>query len=428
MMQERRIAVACSVVSFVGLVACGAPKIADNSVTVSQDESTRVVKVSYSLVDAPAVVTVNVLTNGTPVSPSAMWHVSGAVNRLVDGAGPHEILWSPDDAFPEIGEVDISAELTVWAPDAPPPYMAVDLSLTNSTLRPSRFYYADEASVPGTATNRLYKSTVLLMRLIPAAEVRWRMGGPKGEVGMNDATRETIHYVTLSSDYYIGVYPVTQLQYAIVGGGRDSTCKGPGFPDADFQPVDYCSYNELRGSSVSWPADLHKVASGSGVDLFRKYTGIASFDLPTDAQWEYACRAGTATSLNSGCNITDANVDAALDEVAWYRDNSGLVAHEVGLKKPNNWGLYDMHGNVLEWVLDWYSTGSTHYCEEGADVRDPKGDDAPVNKWRIQRGGGWNLNARANRSAWRGYTTPGNHNENSQGGFGFRLVCDAVAE
>lgn len=111
-MQESRMAVACSVVSFIGLVACGAPKIADNSVTVSQDESTRVVKVSYSLVDAPAVVTVNVLTNGVPVCLSAMWHVSGAVNRLVKGSGPHEILWSPDDAFPEIGKVDISAELT----------------------------------------------------------------------------------------------------------------------------------------------------------------------------------------------------------------------------------------------------------------------------------------------------------------------------
>ena len=121
-------------------------------------------------------------------------------------------------------------------------------------------------------------------------------------------------------------------------------------------------------------------------------------------------------------------MDAALDEVAWYRDNSGLVAHEVGLKKPNDWGLYDMHGNVLEWVLDYYSTGSTHYCKEGADVRDPKGDETPANNYRIQRGGGWNLNARANRSAWRGYTTPGNYAEKSQGGFGFRLVCDALAE
>ena len=138
------------------------------------------------------------------------------------------------------------------------------------------------------------------------------------------------------------------------------------------------------------------------------------FDLPTEAQWEYACRAGTTTSLNSGKNITSNGSCYNLDEVGWYSNNSDGYTHEVGQKKPNAWGIYDMHGNVWEWCRDWYGDYPS------ASVTDPTGPNGGSN--RVLRGGSWFSDARDCRSADRINYYPGSRSNE----LGFRLALVPV--
>jgi formylglycine-generating enzyme required for sulfatase activity len=130
--------------------------------------------------------------------------------------------------------------------------------------------------------------------------------------------------------------------------------------------------------------------------------GSNGYRLPTEAQWEYACRAGTTTAYNSGATISD--------NTGWYRVNSGSRTHGVGEKPANAWGLYDMHGNVWEWCWDWYGT----YASE--KQTDPGG--AVSGDFRVARGGSWSDDGRYLRSAFRCYDFPyGRYYD-----FGFRLV------
>ena len=136
--------------------------------------------------------------------------------------------------------------------------------------------------------------------------------------------------------------------------------------------------------------------------------------LPTEAQWEYACRAGTTTALNSGKDILDVSKCANMDEVGWYYFNSAFEMHSVGEKQPNAWGIYDMHGNVAEWCLDWYGKYST-----GLDI-DPVG--AEEGSLRVYRGGSRVDYAYSCRSATRGNGEPGKIGEN----LGFRVALIPV--
>ena len=125
--------------------------------------------------------------------------------------------------------------------------------------------------------------------------------------------------------------------------------------------------------------------------------------LPTEAQWEYACHAGSTGDYAGN-----------LDEMAWYNKNSGSKTHEVGLKKPNGWGLYDMHGNVWEWCSDWYDSG--YYAKSPAS--DPTGP--ATGSDRVNRGGGWGSGAEYCRSAYRHSL----RSPDDRGNFlGLRLVC-----
>jgi formylglycine-generating enzyme required for sulfatase activity len=128
--------------------------------------------------------------------------------------------------------------------------------------------------------------------------------------------------------------------------------------------------------------------------------------LPTEAEWEYACRAGTVTAYNTG------DTEADLDQAAWYRANSKRTTHPVGQKKPNAWGLYDMHGNVWQWCQDWY--GYEGY-QEGAAV-DPQGPDTGI--VRVLRGGSWIPDPEFCRAANRSYYQPGIRNND----IGYRVV------
>ena len=144
----------------------------------------------------------------------------------------------------------------------------------------------------------------------------------------------------------------------------------------------------IRGTSngARWPLSS-AVDSSSFMGKLRVRTGL-DFDLPTDAQWEYACRAGTTTTYSYG--------NSANENYMWYSSNSNSKSHPVGSKNANPWGLYDMHGNVWEWCLDWYGTL--------AYGTDPKGSSSGTA--RVNRGGSWNAYADVCISSYRGNGTP----------------------
>ncbi len=244
----------------------------------------------------------------------------------------------------------------------------------------------------------LSSSVSLDMNWCPAGT--FNMGSPTGELGKG--ADESQHQVTLTSGFWMGKYEVTQAQYKAVMGMNPSSYKDESNP----LPVDSVSWRDATNFCARLTAN--EKAAGR---LPKGY----EYTLPSEAQWEYACRAGTTTALNSGKNLTSTSECSEMDEAGWYKANGANKTHPVGQKLPNAWGLYDMHGNVYEWCWDWYKAD---YPTD--EVVDPAGPGLPVgsSKFRVYRGGSWNENAQNCRSASRG------HDEPSHGGpqGGFRVV------
>lgn len=191
--------------------------------------------------------------------------------------------------------------------------------------------------------------------LIPAGT--FVMGSPKGET-KTDKAAEKQHKVTISQPFYMGKFELTQAQYQKIMGANPSMAKGDNLP--------------VHG--VSWK-DAQDFC-----DKLSKQSGRQA-QLPTDAQWEYACRGGTTTAYHSGDTIED------LNKVGWHGANSGGKVHTVGEKAPNGWGLYDMHGNIREFVWDLYSETP---LEDAVDPTGPKEGDS---KNHVVRGGAYTANA-----------------------------------
>jgi formylglycine-generating enzyme required for sulfatase activity len=199
--------------------------------------------------------------------------------------------------------------------------------------------------------------------------------------------RET-HQVTLTKRVWISVYQVTQEQYGRVMGAKPSPCRGP------RNPVEV----------ISWEDALEFCRRLS--EMREETLAARIYRLPTEAEWEYACRAGTPTIFTFG------NDQSKLGEYAWYDNNSCGQTHPVGEKKPNAWGLYDMHGNVWEWCADWYGD-----YPKGA-VTDPVGPSK--GSFRVSRGGSWNNVAANCRSASRNRNDPSRRSY----GLGFRVALN----
>ncbi|MBR5977471.1 MAG: formylglycine-generating enzyme family protein, partial [Verrucomicrobia bacterium] len=235
---------------------------------------------------------------------------------------------------------------------------------------------------------------------------------PKDELGRGKPERhrkaELLHDVTLTQGYWLGKYEITQAQYEAVTG-RNPVSDSSLFGVGDDHPVYYISW----GVAANFCSQLTEKERAAG----RLPEGY-EFTLPTEAQWEYACRAGTTTAFNNGKNLTEAGIEQCpeMDEVGWYKYNSGDKTHSVGQKLPNAWGLYNMHGSVEEWCQDWakdYPAG---------DATDPTGPETGT--YRIVRGGGWNEDARYCRSASRDISEPDSFWPNT----GFRVALAPVPE
>lgn len=190
--------------------------------------------------------------------------------------------------------------------------------------------------------------------------------GSSTYIGENDEF--PAHQVTITEPFYLGKYEVTQAQWEELLGSNPSEFKG------NDRPVD----------SVSWE-DAQLL-----IQKLQEKTG-STFALPTEAQWEYAARAGTSTRWDWGNN------EAILGDYAWFEENSSAMTHPVGQKKPNHWGLYDMYGNVQEWCNDWYA----HQYQQEA-VSDPQGPHSGDS--RVVRGGAWGDDATMVRASYRNAT------------------------
>ena len=198
--------------------------------------------------------------------------------------------------------------------------------------------------------------------LVPAGT--YVMGSPKGEAKTaEESAREAQHKVTLTQPFYIGRFETTQAQYEKVAKSNPSIVKG----------------SDLPVMNVSWQ---------DAQDFCKKLTVQSGHtaQLPTEAQWEYACRAGTTTAYNTGDTIAD------LDKAAWHGGNAEKKPHPVGQKAANAWGIYDMHGNAREFVQDLYADAPL------VDATDPTGPKEGDPKNHVVRGAAYTANAAVARN------------------------------
>ena len=271
--------------------------------------------------------------------------------------GEHEVVWDPtlDTLTNMIRIVDVDFELSVAeetaADSVKPEYLVVDLSGG-----------ASAQSWPVTAMDALdptaeeYKTTKLVLRRIRPG--MFLQSSPEDEP-LRNPRFESQSKVTLTNDYWIGVYELTQRQYELMTGIAGASNEGGAYPRHSIK------FSDVRGIEVGklWPKSSD-VDDDSLVGRMRSKVSLPAgipdgwkFDLPTEAQWEYACRAGTDTPWNNGKSINVYTNDAGfacddgLDAVGWYAANSGGDLHKVGLRMPNRFGLYDMHGSLWEMTL-----------------------------------------------------------------------------
>ena len=330
-----------------------APLNSEVGYSPTQSKGSRIVKFKYDLED-DAIVTLKVFVDGAVVDGAACC-VGGDVNRFVKAGEGKLISWYPDRSLEglDIGSGRVELKLEKWSKDNPPAYMALDLT---SSAKTNIAYYS-EFELPGGATNEMFKTDWLLMRRIPAKDVVWWMGVATNAAGASVegssssvAITERRHLVKLSSDYFIGVFPITQRQLQYLNGTSADS-------ENWTKPAQLSHQGVRRHQDGKWPEDGHKVSSDQLLGILRTRSGGYQFDLPSEAQWEFACRALTGSAFCDGNAINAANNGNTLANVSdygWVAYGKGAPIMPVGLKKSNAFGLYDMHGNLWEWCLDYY--------------------------------------------------------------------------
>jgi formylglycine-generating enzyme required for sulfatase activity len=243
-------------------------------------------------------------------------------------------------------------------------YQWVNLFEPNGFDRIVRAIRTELAKRPATTDIALEPSFTnsIGMELVQIPAGIFLMGSPDSDMEAND-NEKPAHRVTISQSFYLGKYPVTQAQWEAVMGINPSRFRG--HPN---RPVEYVSWHDVH-------AFLRKLNEQEGGGDYR---------LPTEAQWEYACRAGVETP----------RYYSDVDAIAWYGANSNRETHEVGQKRPNAWGLYDMLGNVWEWCQD---AGLTYIMDAAVDPMGPIGAGAAS----VLRGGSWGGPAQRVRAAYR---------------------------
>jgi len=407
--------------------------------TLTQNTATRMVEASYTLTgDTPVYVTLGIETNGVAIpAPVSVWgDVSTLGNPAVIAPGEtaKKIYWQAKKDWPSNLTTQARAVVTAWFTNDPPasiaPYVVVDLSGgSTATNYPVRY----SVMAPELTTDTC-KTTELWLRRIPAGT--YTMGSPTNEIGREIDQYETQHNVTLTKDFYIGVFETTQQQwYQVMGTKPSFNTNITYWATRPVEQVSWCKIREsangstLRADALTWPAS-DSVGEGSFMYVLRQRTGL-KFDLPTEAQWEYACRAGTPGAWNNGTTIANIYSDANLALLGRYSGNvleSGTSSDRncdtnhntaiVGSFLPNAWGLYDMHGNIIEYCLDRVSSTAKASDLGALPVTDPLGlTDVTAN--RVYRSGGCGSQAQGCRS---GYRNGVSYSLQTHARFGFRIA------
>lgn len=301
-------------------------------------------------------------------------------------AGRHRITWSTEADGLNLIASNVTVTVSLLKYDAAAItndlYYVIDLSGGPNAMR---WPVSCLSAVPKGGWTDEYKTTKLVLRRIEKGSIS----------GINSGTYG-VSSITIDKPYYIGIFEVTSAQYAQMNGRTEE----------DARPTTR-TYDTLRGSSAGalYP-DSTAVDATSVIGILRAKTGLTTLDLPTEAQWEYACRAGTTSDYNNG-----GSTEADLATLGRYRGNqedgrggfSGSKPTTVGSYAPNRWGLYDMHGNVWEWCLDWDHVGIE----------------------RVMCGGSFSESAGYCRSGSRQGEHPSSNTYLWDGYGGFRLCCSA---
>jgi len=307
-----------------------------------------------------------ILGDHEPVDPEKGIHV------LLD-ADKTRILELPPFAFSQLlahqaqGVPDARIQVAegVWA------FPKLENSVARSPATNQAVVRPDSGTTGRNVATNFHAQTVtnsigMKLKLIPAGEF---------QMGSAEYDEEPRHLVTISRPFYLGVYPVTQREYMQITKNNPSHFSGNDRLPVEcvfwFDAVAFC--NELSRKEGLKP---FFTINGQSVEV-PDWNG-PGYRLTTEAEWEYACRAGTTTRFSFG---DDENL---LGEHAWYNQNSGSKTHPVGKKKPNPFGLFDMYGNVWEWCWDWFDAGYYNITSAHIDPKGPKTGEA-----RVVRGGSW---------------------------------------
>ena len=413
-----------------------------SSVTMAQDNpSSREVTISYALANGPAIVTVDIETNVTgdvwaSIGLENFANLKGDANVLVDKAAG-TVTWRPDRSWPGhlIETGGIRATLTAYSPENPPDYMVVDLA-SQTPVRVK--YYASTNDLPGGLFADCYRTTSIILRHIRAKGISWPMGSfmeEKRNLGYKSDV-EAVHTVTLGSDYWMGVFELTQAQWAMVAG-TTITAKFAGSEKALFRPMENITLAMIREADCNSESSVQATspeapAANSYLGLLRARTGI-DFDLPTEAQWEFACRAGHGENeYGEGTPYKYSNWDGSIPLPGRWKNNQANPGNTAsgssigpedgtavcGTYAPNDWGIYDMHGNVWELCRGRWAE----------DITALNGAQVTAGTSAVRRGGAWvQSDSCYLRSACRIEEGAGGHNPR-QPGDGFRVMCTGLLQ
>ena len=342
--------------------AVAAPVV--SNVQIAADEAAHEFTVTYDLADGPAIVTLELLSNGIPIGPEQRLCLRGDVNRKVTGSSG-TIVWNAGAAAPEKAFADVTAVVSAYDPDDPPDYMAVDLRSGEIS------YYASTNALPGGIGSDLWRTDMLLLKWIPVKTA----ANPDGTT----FKMLNVRYVKMTKRYYMAVFECTQRQWErVMMKGTPVTTNAERRPSRFNNETCYAArildsvkHDNIRGTNkgCNWP-DSPDVDEGSFMYRLRALTGSDRFDLPTDAQWEYAYRAGTTTTFFWG--DTTSGYGRYMRDKNNGHGGSGVPADcdlsqgnpRAGDYEPNPWGIYDLPAGTWEYTLDWWGDVTANSADD----------------------------------------------------------------
>lgn len=493
------LAAGLAAVAFAAQQAAGALEVGITDWSIDGDTGEDVATIAYNITE-PCVVTMDIITNTT----GGAWHsgdkyVSIGGENIVPGvsadsdvwkkvsSSPGMIKWRPGRAWKDNKTLAdaMRVVVTAWPLTNPPPYMVVDITegaatnASRSVCDNIRYYQSEDFVPGGVLGNVRYRQSALLMRKITAKDITWTMGSAANDdrpEGLQECTansnpkynmvaNEASHQVTLTNNYYMAVFPITQAQWAIMRTKNQYPSWFTNRMARIMCPVEQVSYAQIRLNDIvtadnnSWDGNYEFPRDPnpkSYLGLLRSRTGV-NFDLPGEAQWEWACRAGhgygywgdglentydgsraTATNENQLAVGRSSPQNRSGDEtLANASDGRGrnLGAEEgtavCGSYKANSWGIYDMLGNVREICLDWTDENAVDLdYRVNIDPARPGRLIAPLEsgqtygiegKWKVRRGGCWTL--------WPNHCRPARRQAERYDALkncdGFRVMCPA---